>query len=110
MRGSLVKLFTTGGVMTELKNTSGFASITPSAVPLVLLKVRIRPFTATMNWDGPTAPMLSGGKAPVSPSVAPRKFAPVVCGVFGLIGGSPASGIGKIGVFGESGLGRSIPG
>src|SRR5688572_14748336 len=55
-----------GGVMTEAKNTSGSALITPSATPVVLLKVRIRPLMNTKNCVGPTAPSVSGGKAPVS--------------------------------------------
>src|SRR4030095_5234918 len=74
MRGSLVKLLVTGGVITELKNTSGFTSSTPSAVPVALSKERIRPLTATMNWDGPAAPIEAGGNAWVASSVAPVKL------------------------------------
>ena len=44
--------------------------ITPSAVPVVLLNVRRRPLTKSKNCVGPTAPIESGGKAPVSVSVA----------------------------------------
>src|SRR5437868_904395 len=108
MRGSLVKLSEAGGVITELKKTSVSALITPSATPFVLLNVRIRPLTATIYCDGPTAPIESGGKACVSLRVAPRKLTPVVCGVYGPppVPGWPAVGRGKIGVSGESGFGR----
>ncbi len=83
IRGSLVKLFDAGGVMTVLKKTSVSTFITPSATPVLLLKVRIRPFTQTMNCEGPAAPMLSGGKERVSVRVAPTKLVAVVCGLSG---------------------------
>ena len=35
----------------------------PSATPVDLLNERTRPLTATMNCDGPTAPIVSGGIA-----------------------------------------------
>src|SRR5215470_6785499 len=54
----------------------------PSASPVVLLKLRNRPFTVTRYWVGPTAPIESGGTNPgVSAIVAPVKFVPRVCGV-----------------------------
>lgn len=62
-----------GGVITEAKNVSMVVSITPSATPVALSKVRRRPLTATTNWLGPTVPIVSGGKAPVSARVAPVK-------------------------------------
>src|SRR5215210_4129225 len=68
------------GVMTDAKKTSGSALITPSAAPVVLLKVLRRPLTKTTNCVGPTAPIVSGGNAPVSASVAPRKVVLVGCG------------------------------
>src|SRR5712672_633501 len=74
MRGSLVL----DPLTTEVKNTSGSAFNTPSATPVVLLNERNRPLTKTMYWDGPTAPMLSGGKELVSESVAPVKLTPRV--------------------------------
>src|SRR5438132_5439943 len=83
MRGSEVKLLLAGGVITELKNKSVSVSRTPSATPVDLLKVRIRPLTATMNCVGPTAPMVSGGKAAVSVRTAPVKVVPIVCGARG---------------------------
>src|SRR5439155_630983 len=73
IRGSLVKFGETG-VITEAKKLSIVVSRTPSATPLALLNVRSRPLTATTNWLGPTAPIESGGKAPVSASVAPVKL------------------------------------
>ena len=54
------------GVITLAKKSSGFAFRTPSAEPLALLKLRNRPLTNRMNCAGPAAPMVSGGKAPVS--------------------------------------------
>src|SRR2546421_172124 len=70
--------------MTDAKNTSVSALITPSATPVVLLKVRTRPLTWTTNCVGPAAPIVSGGNAPVSLSVAPVKFGvETVCGASG---------------------------
>ena len=81
MRGSLVL-----SLRTELKKTSGSTFSAPSASPVVLLKLRNRPFTVTMNWVGPTAPMVSGGTNPgVSEIVAPVKLVPIVCGVEGAV-------------------------
>src|SRR5438477_810259 len=82
IRGSLVKFGETG-VITEAKKLSVVVSRTPSATPLALVNVRSRPLTATTNWLGPTAPIESGGKAPVSASVAPVK---VVEGVWATAG------------------------
>src|SRR6478735_11219902 len=83
MRGSLVP-----ALLTEPKNTSGSRFNAPSASPVVLLKLRNRPFTVTMYWVGPTAPMLSGGTSPpVSEIVAPVKLVPTVCGVEGALDG-----------------------
>src|SRR5947207_5561792 len=73
IRGSLVKFGETG-VITEAKKLSIMVSRTPSATPLALLNVRSRPLIATTNCLGPTAPIESGGKAPVSASVAPVKL------------------------------------
>ena len=76
-----MKLTTTGeitGVNTEAKKTSGSALRTPSAAP-ALVKERMRPLTKTMNWVGPAVPMESGGKAPVSVSVAPSKVVTARC-------------------------------
>src|SRR5437867_10821185 len=78
MRGSVVKLGVTG-VITEAKKLSVVVLRTPSARPVALLKVLIRPFTATTNCVGPIAPVESGGNAPVSASVAPVKFVDGVC-------------------------------
>src|SRR3954451_18704466 len=79
------------GVITDAKKTSGSALITPSVAPVVLLKVRRRPLTKTTNCVGPTAPIESGGNAPVSASVAPVKLVPTVCGAL-LVGSSAADG------------------
>ncbi len=57
---------------------SGLALSTPSATP-PLVKERRRPLTKTTYWLGPTVPIESGGKAPVSVSVAPSKERAVVC-------------------------------
>src|SRR5258708_4776143 len=104
MRGSLVKLLVKPGFMTGSKKTSLLAFMPPSATPVVLLKLRMRPFSATMNWLGPAAPMVSGGKEfSVSARVAPVKFRPTVCGVLGERGAPFVSG-GQIGVSGDSGL------
>src|SRR5438477_1561721 len=54
---------------------------TPSAVPVTLLKLLIRPLTKIMNCDGPTAPIESGGKDPVS--VGPVTPSKVVETTFG---------------------------
>src|SRR5690349_17895927 len=103
MRGSLVKLFVVGGVITEAKNGSVSVLRTPSATPVTLLKDRIRPFTATMNWLGPAAPMESGGNERVSARVAPRKLMSVVCGVLGA-GPEPVDVGGQFATTGESGF------
>src|SRR6266567_8277771 len=104
MRGSLVKLFVAGGVSTDLKKTSVFALMPPSATPVLLLKLRIRPLRATMNWLGPAAPMESGGKEfSVSASVAPRKFRARTCGALGE-GTEPAPDTGKAATSGEPGF------
>ena len=67
------------GVMTDWKKTSGSALTTPSATPVALLKVRSRPFIKIKNCDGPTAPIESGGNAPVSVGpVTPSNFNPTV--------------------------------
>src|SRR5438445_13347329 len=104
MRGSLVKLFVAGGVSTEWKKTSVFASMPPSFTPVLLLKLRMRPLIATMNWLGPAAPMESGGKEySVSASVAPRKLMDATCGVIGA-GCEPKPAGGHWMTLGESGL------
>src|SRR6266436_2346320 len=104
MCGSLVKLFVAGGVSTELKKTSVFALMPPSATPVLLLKLRIRPLTATMNWTGPVAPMESGGKEfSVSANVAPRKFTARTCGALGA-GAEPELDAGQIATSGELGF------
>lgn len=46
------------------------ASSTPSAVPVTLSMVLMRPFTPTRYCAGPTSPMVSGGTVSVSASVA----------------------------------------
>src|SRR5262245_21811828 len=63
-----------------LKNTSVSALSAPSAAPVALSKVRSRPFTPTRNWDGPTAPEVSGGNVFASARLAPRKLTPSVWG------------------------------
>src|SRR5690349_11933119 len=83
MCGSLVKLLAAGGVITEAKKLSIVVLSTPSAAPVVLSKERRRPLMATMNCVGPTAPIVSGGYAPVSARVAPVKLMAVVCGPSG---------------------------
>src|ERR1051326_2918049 len=93
-----------GGVITELKNTSVLASMPPSFTPVFLLKLRIRPFSATINWLGPTAPIESGGKEnSVSARVAPRKLKARPCGALGS-GLEPEPEIGSFGTSGEFGL------
>src|ERR1051326_2620532 len=82
MRGSLVKVPLVED-FTDAKKTSESRLSAPSVVPLVLLNDRNRPLTATIYCVGPTAPMLSGGNAPVSFNVAPVKLVLVVCGVNG---------------------------
>src|SRR5207302_5644841 len=104
MCGSLLKLFAAGAVSTELKKTSLLALMPPSAAPVFLLKLRIRPLSATMNWLGPAAPMESGGKEfSVSASVAPRKFRVRSCGDLGT-GEEPELESGKVATSGEPGF------
>src|SRR3989442_2389059 len=104
MRGSLVKLFDTGGVIADAKKTSVSTLSTPSATPVVLLKLRIRPLSAMMNWVGPTVPIVSGGKALVSKSVAAVKLIPTVCGL-AVVPLSELSGGGELGTAGQSEFG-----
>src|SRR5262249_32475246 len=81
---------------TEAKNVSMSVSRTPSDVPVVFRKVRMRPLTPSRNCVGPAAPELSGGKAFVSASVAPRKLMPSVWGSRGPGGrtrGAPARAV-----------------
>src|SRR5947209_4936720 len=81
--GSLVKL-TGAFVITDEKKMSGSALITPSAAPVVLLNVRSLPLTKIKNCDGPTAPIESGGKAPVCVGpVTPSKVTPTVWAAYG---------------------------
>ena len=81
--GSLVKL-TGAFVITDEKKMSGSALITPSAAPVVLLNVRSLPLTKIKNCDGPTAPIESGGKAPVCVGpVTPSNVNPRVCAMKG---------------------------
>ncbi len=69
------------GVITGAKNTSGFTFITPSAAPVVELNDLIMPFTATIYWVGPMAPMLSGGNGPLEEElVNPLNVVPIVWG------------------------------
>ena len=68
----MVKLLLVGGVITELKNESVVKFRTLSFTPVALLKERRRPLRAMMNCDGPTAPMVSGGKPEQSDKVAAR--------------------------------------
>src|SRR5947208_15240537 len=95
MRGSVVKFGVTG-LITEAKKLSVVVLRTPSARPVALLKVLIRPFTATTNCVGPIAPIESGGNAPVSATVAPVNFVDGVCAAArvgnprALLGPSPA--------------------
>src|SRR5437773_10884650 len=104
MCGSLLKLFVAGGVSTDLKKTSLLALMPQSATPVLLLKLRIRPLRATMNWLGPAAPMESGGKEiSVSASVAPRKFKERICGALGA-GEEPELESGKVATSGELGF------
>ena len=66
-------------VITEAKNASGLTFNTPSATPVVLLKDLSRPLISIMYCVGPTAPILSGGNAPVSVGpVTPLKERPIV--------------------------------
>src|SRR5262249_57262277 len=68
--------------MTDEKNLSGLAKSTSSGAPVVLLKVLRNPLRKTTNCDGPTAPIESGGKAPVSAGPrAARNVVPTVCAV-----------------------------
>src|SRR5437763_10811661 len=81
MRGSLVL-----ELATPLKNEVVPVFRTPSATPVALLKVTMRLFTATMNCDGPTAPIESGGRENVGfvpESVAPVKLVLIVCAASG---------------------------
>ena len=77
---------------TGLKNASIVAFRTPSARPVSFANVRMRPFTATRNCAGPAAPVVSGGKAFESASVAPRKFEPIACLAEGRVAGADAGG------------------
>src|ERR1051325_3484406 len=105
MRGSLVKLFDIGGVITDWKKISVSTLSTPSAMPVLLSKLRIRLLMATMNCVGPAAPMVSGGKA-LSARVAAVSLTPVVCGLSTRGAAAAASG-GQVATFGASGLGRT---
>src|SRR6266568_3211906 len=67
-----------GGVITELKKLSVPALRTPSAPPVLLLNVRMRPLITTRNCVGPTAPIESGGKPLASARVAAVKLKPTV--------------------------------
>ena len=67
-RGSVVMKPT----RTELKKESMSASNCPTA-PVLLLKTRIRPLTASKYCVGPAAPIASGGNALVSAKVAAVK-------------------------------------
>ena len=75
--------------MIELKKTSGSTLTTPSATPVVLLKVLSRPLTNRKNCVGPTAPMVSGGNAPVS--VGPVTVSKLVLMGWGAEGKSAAA-------------------
>src|SRR5439155_20697757 len=68
-----------GGVITELKKLSVVVLSTPSAAPVLLLKVRTLPLMTTRNCVGPTAPIESGGKPLASARVAAVKLKPTVC-------------------------------
>src|SRR6266567_8288240 len=85
-----------GGVITELKKLSVVVLSTPSAAPVLLLKVRTLPLMTTRNCVGPAAPIESGGKPLASARVAAVKLKPTVCesGEMGETGGAgfPASG------------------
>src|SRR5205814_6592754 len=107
MRGSLVKLFDAGGVITDWKKTSLSKFSTPSATPVFLLKLRMRPLSAIMNCVGPTVPIVSGGKALVSASVAARKLVPRVWGL-AVAALSELSGGGELRTSGESGFGSKL--
>ena len=99
------------GVITEAKNTSGSALMTPSAVPALVYE-RIRPLTNTTNWFGPTVPIESGGNAPVSASVGPSNESAAVCTLRGC-GVANGAFAGKREIAGASGFGcnwlRSSP-
>src|SRR5262249_15367056 len=71
---------------TLVKNVFVVALRTPSATPVLLLKLTRRPFTAITYCVGPTAPSSSGGNALVGlvpESVAAVKLTPSVCGANG---------------------------
>src|SRR5262249_15469602 len=73
-----------GALSTDAKKMSGSAFTTPSTAPVVLLKVLSLPLRKTKNCVGPTAPIVSGGKDPVSVGpVAPSNATPSVCGAEG---------------------------
>src|SRR5258706_16137709 len=74
-RGSLVP----DVFLTDSKKALVVALSAPRA-PVVLSKTLMRLLTPTRNWVGPTAPIVSGGKAPDSPNVDPVKLRPVVWG------------------------------
>src|ERR1051326_1049740 len=68
------------GVINEPKKKSGLKSITPSANPVALLKLLIRPLMKIIKCDGPTAPIESGGNAPVwDGPLTPSNVSPTVC-------------------------------
>ena len=56
--------------MRDAKNVSKSASSAPSAMPVALAIVRMRPLTPTRYCVGPMSPIVSGGSAPVSARVA----------------------------------------
>src|SRR5436309_9153294 len=82
-----------GGVITELKKLSVVVLSTPSAAPVLLLRVRTRPLMTTRNWFGPTAPIESGGNPLESARVAAVKLIPSVCALAGGGGGPGRSGL-----------------
>src|SRR5439155_22787189 len=103
-----------GGVITELKKLSVVVLSTPSAAPVLLLKVRTLPLMTTRNCVGPTAPIESGGKPLASARVAAVKLKPTVCesGEIGEAGGAGCPADGPLGSqragHAESGTGSNV--
>src|ERR1700682_5726827 len=84
-------------------------SMPPSAAPVVLLNDLIRPLTMTMNWLGPTAPLVSGGINGESALVAPRSWVPTVWAARGDRVPDAGCGSGVAVSLREAGFGRRFP-
>src|SRR5438093_534592 len=94
------------GVSWLAKKMSVVTSRIPSGVPASLSNERMRPLTATMNCDGPTAPIESGGMNPESLVLAPRKLVDALCAIVGAMLPAGICGVCRVGELGSTpGLG-----